>query len=139
MGSFPVIQLLFKYGGTMHECDLLTAFFLGGAFLTLIRFVTGLMKIVQGRLNDQLGKLTVPSELDFPLTFAGTPSSLVSPESIEISPLPAEAYTDYKVRYHKNFGQLSRYGRVRDLVPGMWTAVMTHDTEWDGEIPSTNN
>ncbi|KAL1848166.1 hypothetical protein Daus18300_013680 [Diaporthe australafricana] len=126
--TFPVIHLL--YQGTSQFNLLrqnepwLTDFFLGDAFLTPGRFVTGLLNIIKGRFQDPHRAGPLKGELDVPLAFASAPPSLKTfATSTEVSPVPAEAFVRCKGNYHSN-KELTV--PIRDLDPEGWTAVVVH-------------
>lgn len=82
--AFPVIQLLYKYiekPRFFNEEEKRSTIFLGDAFLTPIRFVTGLMQVLRLQML-QPKYCTWGIELDLTLTFASAPSSLKYPNSI---------------------------------------------------------
>jgi hypothetical protein len=132
--TFPVVQLLYQgpqvFNIFYEDEPWLTDFFLGDAFLTPIRFVTGLLRIIKGRFQDPEQAGMLRGEIDVPLAFACAPSSLKTfATSTEVSPIPAEAYRRSKREYHSS----ERTPRipVRDLHPEGWTAVMVHTATKD--------
>jgi len=82
--AFPVIQLLYKYIKKpvyFDEKEERSTIFLGDAFLTPIRFVTGLIQVLRTRiLQTKLNTFSI--ELNLTLNFASAPSSLKYPKSI---------------------------------------------------------
>lgn len=129
--TFPVIQLLYQ-GPTQsrltwgNEKPWMTDFFLGDAFLSPVRFVTGLLNVIKGKFQDLWqGGLNL-GELDVPLTFACAPYSFKALESAtEMGPIPAEAFARAKQEYHSSRGATSTVP-IRDLDPEGWTAVLVH-------------
>lgn len=129
--TFPVIQLLYQgptqfrltYG---NEKPWMTDFFLGDAFLSPVRFVTGLLNVIKGKVQDLWQGGMNRGELDVPLTFACAPSSFKAlSAATEVSPIPAEAFARAKQEYHSSSGARSTVP-IRDLDPEGWTAVLVH-------------
>lgn len=129
--TFPVIQLLYQGPAQFRfpfrdEKPWMTDFFLGDAFLSPVRFVTGLLNVIKGKFQDSWQGGTNLGGLDVPLTFACAPSSLKALEAAtEVSPIPAEAFARTKQEFHFSRVATSTVP-IRDLDPEGWTAVLVH-------------
>lgn len=77
--------------------------------------------------------------IDIPLTFAGAPTSLKSTASIELNPIPAEAYTIYDKTYRRKVERGESDLRMRNLTPFTWKAILTYDLPPDGLPSLTSN
>lgn len=130
--TFPVIQLLYQ-GPTdfiRGNEPWMTDFFLGDAFLSPIRFVTGLLNVIRARFREP-SRAGMIKELDVPLIFACAPSSLRDlTAATEVSPIPAEAFAQRKQEYHSTLGAESTVP-IRDLDPEGWTVVLVHTASTD--------
>lgn len=129
--TFPVIQLLYQ-GPTQFRLTYenknpwMTDFFLADAFLSPVRFVTGLLNVIKGKFKDPWQGGMNRGELDVPLTFACAPSSFEAlAAATEVSPIPAEAFARGKQEYHSSYGAMSTVP-IRDLDPEGWTVVLVH-------------
>lgn len=126
--TFPVIQLLYRTPADFSRCNgpWVTNFFLGDAFLSPIRFVTGLLNVIRGRFQEPRQAGMMQGGLSVPPTFACAPSSLKALKaSTEVSPIPAEAFARGKKDYRADFGPKSTIP-IRDLDSEGWTAVVVH-------------
>lgn len=136
--TFPVIQLLYHgpeaFGPRRRGNEpWILDFYLGDAFLTPVRFVTGLLKVIKGRFQEPYRTGMMYGQLDVPLTFACAPCSLQNFKNpTEISPIPAEAFTCAKGEYRSSRVVQSTFG-IRDIRPEAWTAVLVHTTRLDSE------
>lgn len=136
--TFPVMQLL--YHGPAELKGIRTArgyepwfsgSFLGDAFLTPVRFVTGLLNLVKGRFKEPRQTGTGKGQLDVPLNFACAPSTLKSfTSSVEVSPIPSEAFLYARSKYYL-YRRNGPTGSTRDLHPRGWTAVLVHTAPMD--------
>lgn len=134
--TFPVMQLLYHGPTELKDIQIdgddepwLSGFFLGDAFLTPVRFVTGILNVIKGRFKDPRG--TWRGQLDIPQNFACGSSTLGTfTSSIEVSPIPSEAFTYAKWEYDSR-PRRAPTGWMRDLQPEAWTAVLVHTAARD--------
>lgn len=136
--TFPVMQLLY-HGPTEFKGSRagrgngpwLSGFFLGDALLTPIRFVTGLLNVVKGRFKEPRQGGTGRGQLDVPQNIACGSSTLRTfTSSIEVSPIPAEAFNRALSEFH-SYPKKGPTGSIRDLQPEGWTAVLVHTAPMD--------
>lgn len=136
--TFPVLQLLYHgptaFRGTRaaRENELwLSGYFLGDAFLTPVRFVTGLLNVIKGRSKEPRQAGTGKGQLDVPLNIACASPTLRSfTSSIEVSPIPSEAFLCAKSEYYSS-PRKGPTGSIRDLHPKGWTAILVHTAPMD--------
>lgn len=124
--TFPVIQLL--YNGpdefkSYHDGgeSWLTHFFLGDAFLTPVRFITGLLNVIKYNFQNPAAAGFHVGHRDVPLNFARASSSLKTfKASTEVGPIPAEAFARGKRYRHPDVIPMP------PIHPVAWTAVVVH-------------
>lgn len=125
--TFPVIQLLYQGPAQFRfpfrdEKPWMTDFFLSDAFLSPVRFVTGLLNVIKGKFQDPWQGGRNLGELDVPLTFACAPASFKALEAAtEVGPIPAEAFA--RAKQSRGAGSTVP---IRELDPEGWTAVLVH-------------
>lgn len=122
--TFPVIQLLYNGPDAFaspRRQPWLTHFFLGDAFLTPVRFVTGLLNVIKYNFQYPQNSGFSVGHLDVPLNFALTSSSFKGfTAATEVGPIPAEA-----LARGKTYTYIDEIP-MRPIHPMRWTAVVVH-------------
>ncbi|KAK7425042.1 hypothetical protein QQZ08_008318 [Neonectria magnoliae] len=131
--AYPVVQLLVAHEGKDSKSSLSSGgnmeyFYLGDAALSPVRVVIGLFQYIASLILER--RSYHGTGLNSAHTFSCGPSALENADSLEISPLPAETYKVGKASYHSSaFSGL--YSKMRDLVPGAWTVVVSESRSTD--------
>uniref|UniRef100_A0A8H7N720 Uncharacterized protein n=1 Tax=Bionectria ochroleuca TaxID=29856 RepID=A0A8H7N720_BIOOC len=126
--SFPIVQLLVSHGKEGAVDKLLPVwpyeyFFLGDAFLTPTRFITGLFRYMRNMIGLR-ASFDNTSGFDAAMCFAASSSSLSDGEIGEINVLPADIFNFSRLSF-RSVRLSGRYSEMRDLVPGQWTVLLT--------------
>lgn len=132
--TFPVIQLLYngpdEFDSYHHSGESwLTHFFLGDAFLTPVRFVTGLLNVIRYNFHYPAVVAFQFGHRDVPLNFARASSSLETfKAATEVGPIPAETFARGKRLRHPEEIPM------RPIHHAGWTAIVVHTAT---RIPGT--
>lgn len=126
--SFPIVQLLVSHGKEGAVDKLLPVwpyeyFFLGDAFLSPTRFITGLFRYMRNMIGLR-ASFDNTSGFDAAMCFAASSSSLSDGEIGEINVLPADIFNFSRLSF-RSIRLSGRYSEMRDLVPGQWTVLLT--------------
>ncbi|CAG9977519.1 unnamed protein product [Clonostachys byssicola] len=126
--SFPIVQLLVTHGKEGAVDKLLPVwpyeyFFLGDAFLSPTRFITGLFRYMRNMIGLR-ASFDNTSGFDAAMCFAASSSSLSDGEIGEINVLPADIFNFSRLSF-RSVRLSGRYSEMRDLVPGQWTVLLT--------------
>lgn len=109
----------------------LSGFFLGDALLTPVRLVTGLLNVIKGRFKEPRQAGPGRGQLDVPLNIAcASPTLKTFTSSIEVSPIPAEAFS-CAISEYNSYPKKGPTGSIRRLDPEGWTAVLVHTAPMD--------
>lgn len=136
LNVFPVQQILARYAHLRTNKIDYKGVYLGDALLKPERFAAGFL-IYLHSLVQSWGTANAKAQL---FSFSSAPASLAADPltSAEVSPILAENFAILAQNFAIYAERIAMdndkcWPRVRDLVPGGWTVVVSLDTHWDIE------